>query len=119
MKSEGKVRVIVRSKKVPARIVDVSTPAFTPSGVYLGAQKDRHVVYDTVLDDEHRRAIEEGRRLSFNLGLELEVVDAAKGVMGRVLSALGRGTPHGPVVVVSSPSSGYKPEASSELNSIR
>jgi len=95
MKPEGKVRVFVRSRKIPARIVDVRTPVFSPSGIYVGIARDRHIVYETVLDEEHRKAIDEGRRLSCNLGLELEVVDRAKsGPFRRALSLLvGEGSP--------------------------
>lgn len=93
MRSEGKVRVIVRSRKAPARVVDVSLPTFTPSGVFIGMARNRRVVYDHVLDDEHRRAIEAGRKLSSDLGIELEVIDAGRrNVLGRVLSSLGLGS---------------------------
>jgi hypothetical protein len=54
-----------------------------------------------MLDEEYRRAIDEGQKLSRNLGLDLEVVDSAKnGVLGRILSSLGLSGPGRPIFVV-------------------
>lgn len=89
MSPDGKVKVIVRSRRVPSRTVDLSQKMYTPAGTPMGTKTSRLVVYDYVLDEEHRRAIEEGRRLSSNLGLDLEVIDTSRrGGFGRALSSL-------------------------------
>jgi len=101
MSLNSKVKVVVRSRKVPVRTVDFSLPSYSPSGVFIGLQTRRAVLYDTSLDATHRKAIEEGRRLSDTLGLQLEVVDASKsGLFARVLAMLGRNGLDHPAVVV-------------------
>jgi len=102
MISKGKVQVVVASRRVPIRLVSISQPVYTPSGIRLESLKDLRVVYGSELDQEHKRAIEEGRRLANRLGLELEVVDTSKaGVFRRILSSLGGGLLRGPTLVVS------------------
>ncbi len=116
MSPEGKVRVVVQSRRVPTRIIDLSVPEFAPSGVLMGSRTNRVVLYDYVLDGEQTRAIEEGRRLSCNLGLELEVVDRSQmGLFRRVLSSFGRNASSHPMVVVS-PSISAGPNPSPTLN---
>lgn len=103
MISEGKVRVVVRSRKVPIGTIDFREPIYSGStaGLLVGARRNRLVLYGSVLDEQHRRAIEEGDRISRSLGLQLEIVDASKqGILRRLLSSLGRATPHGPTLVV-------------------
>ncbi|HUK79583.1 MAG TPA: hypothetical protein VLU91_02840 [Nitrososphaerales archaeon] len=91
MSSGGRVKVVVKSRRVPIRSLEVSHPVFTPSGMLVGATKKRVVVYGFALDEGYRRAIEEGNRLSSSLGLELEVVDTSKsGLLRRVLSHIQR-----------------------------
>jgi hypothetical protein len=90
MRSDGKIRVVVRSRKVPLRTFDFTEPVYSPLGVLMGARSSRLVAYDYILDEQHMKALEEGQRLACNLGLELEVIDRAKsGLLGRVLSSLG------------------------------
>jgi len=101
MSSSGKVRVVVRTRRVPVGTALISAPVFSASGVVIGSRTDRMVVFDSRLDEAHRRAINEGRRLSCALGLELEVIDSAKrGGLRGVLSYLG-GRSGGPTIVVS------------------
>jgi len=88
MSSDGKVKVIVRSRRVPARTVDICQRVYAPSGIPMGTETSRLIVYDYILDEEHRRAVEEGKRLSSSMGLDLEVVDASRrGVFGRAFSS--------------------------------
>lgn len=108
--SDGRVKVVVRSKKVPMRVIElanrpvmrvgaVAAPAGVPT--HPGPHGKRAVVFEYVLDDGHKRAIEEGRRLARTLGLELEVVDSAKkGPFGKAISLLGSRS-GGPSIVVS------------------
>jgi hypothetical protein len=92
MSSSGRVRVMVRTQKVPVGTTVVTKPMFTPSGVFLGLSASRVVLFDSRLDDAQRTAIKEGRRLSRRLGLDLEVVDASKSnPFKRLLSLLRRG----------------------------
>lgn len=89
MSADGKVRVVVKSRRVPIRTVDVSEPIFSASGAYLGTTRNSLTLYDSSLDDNHRKAIEEGRKLACNLGLGLEVVDAStSGLFRRIRSSL-------------------------------
>ncbi len=102
MSPEGKVRVVVRSRRVPTRIVDLSVPEFAPSGVRMGSKTHRVVLYDYILDGDQKKAVDEGRRLSCDLGLELEVVDRSQmGLLKRMLSSFGRNGSSYPMVVVS------------------
>jgi len=67
LSSSGKVRVVVRSRQVPVRTVDFTEPVYSASGVLLWTKKNTRVLYDSVLDEEHKRAIEEGHKLSHKL----------------------------------------------------
>ncbi len=101
MSSGGKVRVVVRTHQVPVGSTMVTRPMFTPSGVYLGSSTTRVFVFDSRLDDAHRKAIKEGRRLSCKLGLDLEVVDASKlSPFRRLLSLVRRGASPEPAFLV-------------------
>ena len=103
MTSEGKVQVVVRSRKVPTGTVDFREPIYSGStaGLLVGVRRNRLVLYGSILDEQHRRAIEEGNRISRSLGLRLEIVDASRqGILRRLLSSLGWDTLHGPTLVV-------------------
>ena len=104
--SSGKVRVVVKSRRVPVRTVNVAVPTFSSSGVYMGTKSSNVVLYDSALDAEHARAVKEGRRLSCDLGLDLEVVDESRhGLLRRALSVLGLSGSGRPSFVVSPSSS--------------
>ena len=101
MSSSGRVQVLVRTRKVPVGTTTLSTPIYTLSGVLVGSTTSRVVLYDTHLDESHKKAIRESRRLSCKLGLELEVVDASKaGPLGRLLSLVRRGASQRPAFLV-------------------
>lgn len=92
MTGEGKIQVVVKSRKVPTGIVVRNEPIFTTSGVLLGHQPRRMILYETTLDDSQKRTVEGAQRLAASLGLELEVVDeSVLGFLGRVLSKFNRG----------------------------
>jgi hypothetical protein len=102
MKSEGKVRVLVRSRKVPVGTIFHSQPVYSASGVLVGSKPSRFVLYGRSLDDDHRRTIEEAQKLASNLGLGLEVVDESRsGPLSRLLSRFARSGPWYPSIVVS------------------
>jgi len=105
MNQDGKVRVVVRSRRAPARLFEQSQTMYTPSGIPMGRMSNRSVLYDYVLDEDHLRTIEEARKLARSLCLDLEVVDSGKqGLFGRLLSSFGRRGANPPSVVVSPPS---------------
>jgi hypothetical protein len=99
--SEGKVQVVVRSRKMPAETIELNLTRMSYPGTLVAKQRNRAILYRDVLDDEHRRAIQEGRRLADELGLRLEVVDESRSsFFRRVLSSLGRGSPSSPKLVI-------------------
>jgi len=101
MSPQGKVKVVVRTRKIPVGTVDISTPTFSASGVFIGMMTKRAVLYDSSLDLEHQRAIDEGRKLSASLGLPLEVVDTSKGsLFSRALASLGGNGSRRPGIMV-------------------
>ena len=101
MSSNGKVQVLVRTRRVPIGTATLSTPVYSMSGVLLGSTTSRIVLYGTQLDESHRNAIRESHNLSRKLGLDLEVVDASKsGPLGRLLSLLRRGISRQPAFLV-------------------
>jgi hypothetical protein len=88
--SEGKVRVVVRSKKVPAAVVPVVAREISFTGTWYPGRLGRSVVYGSRLDEEHQRAIEDGRRMADQLGLKLEIVDLSRvNALRRALAAIG------------------------------
>ena len=101
MSSDGKVRVLVKSRKVPAGMVQLQQTTYMLSGIPT-TRTDRRVLYDYVLDDDHQKAIEEARKLARALSLDLEIVDSARrGFFGRLLGSLGRGGAGNPTIEVS------------------
>jgi len=77
MTAGDRVKIVVRSRKVPARVIEFQRPILLSSGLAVQST-ERRLVYESILDDSQREALEEARRLSRDLGLELEVVDTAK-----------------------------------------
>ena len=120
MSQEGKVRVLVRSRKVPVRTIDLNQTIYTPSGMPMGTTMSRALLYDYVLDEDHLRTIQEARKLASNLCLDLEVIDSARqGIFGRLMASLtGRGTGN-PAIEVSPRSSTASSEGSPILAQIR
>ena len=108
MSSGGKVRVVVRSHLVPVGTKVVTIPVFTSSGVRVSSRTERIVQYESRLDKTYERAIKEGKRLSCNLGLELEVIDSSlQGPVHRIRSSFGLANSKGPMIVVSPSAEAY------------
>ena len=102
MSSDGKVRVVVRSRKVPDSVVAFNQTLYSPSGIPMGTRTNRQVLYRYVLDEDHQRTIEEAGKLARRLGLELEIVDSGKqGLVRRLVSSLGQKVASNSIVVVS------------------
>ena len=78
MSTDGKVSVLVKSRRVPVRTLSLQRPIYLPSGLMVGSQLQRVVVYGTALDPSQAQAIKEGKRLSCSLDLDFEVIDSSK-----------------------------------------
>ena len=88
MSPEGRVRVLVRSRRVPARTITISRPIMS-AGLIVGTQTTTAVVYETSYDDNHSRAIQAAKKLSCNLDLDFEIVDRSRSnPLMRMISAL-------------------------------
>ncbi len=119
MSSDGKVRVVVRSRRVLADVVEFHQTLYSPSGMPMGTRLNRQVLYTYVLDEDHQRTIKEASRLARSLCLDLEVVDSGKqGFLGRLLSSFGWRGGSSPSIVVSPPSAAMTPESSPVLNHV-
>jgi len=102
MSPDGKVTVVVRSRRIPAGVVEVNRKMYSQWGIPMGTITNRLVLYDYVLDEDHQRTIEEASKLARSLCLDLEVVDFGKqGFFGRLLSSIGRRGAGNPTIVVS------------------
>ncbi len=102
MKAEGRVQVVVRSHRVPIGTTFHHVPIYSASGVFLGSQPSRVVLYGTSLDEDHRRSIEEAQKLASSLGVGLEVVDESRsGFLTRLVSRLGGNGAKYPAILVS------------------
>ena len=125
MSKAGKVKVVVRSRMVPVRTVEfagnlnytlgaVSSPLTNVS--VPGLHRQRAVIFESFLDEEFQRAIDEGERLACNLGLELEVIDESRlGLFRRLLSSLGRDGSGNVDVVISPSLAGHRADTASAL----
>jgi hypothetical protein len=101
MSSEGRVRVLVESRSVPTRTIEFYRPIYSPTGLLVGSERSSAVVYEPSYDSSHERAIEEGRKLSSDLGLGLEVVDKSRwNPVRRLVSALATGSARRPTLVL-------------------
>jgi len=83
----GKLRLFIKSKKVPVRMTEFSRP--TAIGPWIVSHSPvRAVVYESILDDSQTRLVADAKRLADSSGLDLEVVDLAKmGLLRRTVWA--------------------------------
>ena len=99
--SEGKVQVVVRSRKIPVETIELNLTRMSSPGALVAKERNRAILYRDALDEENQRAIQEGRRLADEMGLRLEVVDESRSsFFRRALSSLGRGSPSSPKLVI-------------------
>jgi hypothetical protein len=99
--SEGKVQVMVRSRKIPVETVEFNLTRISYPGALVAKETNRATLYRDDLDEENQRAIQEGKRLADQLGLRLEVVDESRSnFFRRALSSLGKGSPSSPKLVI-------------------
>jgi hypothetical protein len=101
MSPDGKVRVLVRSRNVPTRTITFSRPIISLSGLPMGTQTSRAVVFETSFDEHNRKAIREAKKLSCNLDLALEIIDRSKlNPLRRIISAFAGPQSHSPSLVI-------------------
>lgn len=83
MSESGKIRLVLRSKKV-ARIAEVGGARASPGsllawdGSSFPSQTRRVVVYDYVFDEKQTKALDEARDLARRTGLALQVTDLSR-----------------------------------------
>lgn len=86
--SNGKVRAVVRSSRVPVGLITFTMPRFSSIGP-LGSTPVRSAVYANVLDESQQRLLDHARRVAEASNLDLEVVDLGKqGLLQRIASRL-------------------------------
>ena len=88
----GKMTLFVRSKKVAVASKSVTIPAYV--NAFAGSSKisKRITIYENVLDEEQKDAVENSAALAKSLGIELEVKDVARlRIFIRIISRIFRG----------------------------
>jgi hypothetical protein len=101
MSASGKVRVVVRSRKEPVGTAVFGRPVFTSHGIF-GTEQRRVILYRSRYEPHDEKAIQEGQRLSSDLGFDLEVVDLGNSnPFKRLALALQRASR--PITIVSAP----------------
>jgi len=105
MSSNGKVRVLVKSRKVPTGVIQLHQTTYLFSGIPMKTTRmERRVLYDYVLGEDHQRAVEEARKLAGSLCLDLEVIDSRnQSLFGRLMSFLDGRNGQNPSIEVSPP----------------
>ena len=93
--------MVVRSRRVPTRLVEVRSPRFSHPGGWMSTPSVRAVEYESKLDEENLKAIEDARRIADQMGLRLEILDESRsGLITRALAALRRGFAPSPKLVI-------------------
>jgi hypothetical protein len=92
--SNGKLQIVVRSKKVLVRIERFDVPVMTQDGRVSFINRGTLKVYDYLFDEAQERALRETRELANKEGLALEVTDLTRrSLFRRVVGSLRRGDP--------------------------
>lgn len=96
---ESRIRIIVKSKKVPVRLFESNYGQSFALRSYSGETK-RHVIFETVLDKEQEKLVSEARSLAEMLKVQVEVIDIGnENVAKRLYRALLRRTLKAPSIV--------------------
>jgi hypothetical protein len=93
--SNGRIKVVVRSSRVPVGLTQFTMPGLGPIGLATSTRV-RSVIFADVLDEPQQRLLEEARRLARASCFDLEVVDLGKqNLFQRAVSRLlhGEGVP--------------------------
>jgi hypothetical protein len=84
----GKLQIVLRSKKVLVRIENFEVPVTTQDARVRFINRGSLNVYDYVFDEAQARALRESRELADRSGLALEVTDLTRqGLVRRLLGA--------------------------------
>jgi hypothetical protein len=83
----GKMQLVIKSEKV-RRFIEFEVPLMTSRGM-VGVEKKRAIVYDYVLDETQKLALNEARELARERGLALKVTDLSRQGFLRRIIALG------------------------------
>ncbi len=84
----GKIRVVLKSRRVLVGSTTVRNTLYSQNGFPYGVEARRIELYGRIFDEPHLKAMEEGRRLARDLGVELEVVDRSElNPIKRILSS--------------------------------
>ena len=75
--SNGRLRAVVRSSRVPVGLALFTMPAPSPPGSFMTTSV-RSVLYANVLDESQQRLLDDAKRLAQSSGLDLEVVDLGR-----------------------------------------
>ncbi len=112
--SPAKLRVFVKSQRVPIGVADFSTA--TPVGQWgLSRSPTRAVLYGRTLDDEQARLVEDARQLSSSNGVDLEIIDLGRmGALRRAFTSRFIG----PGLATASAAGGTGPMASSTIRTL-
>jgi hypothetical protein len=91
--SNGKLQIVVRSKKVLVRVERFDVPVMTQDGRVSFINRGTLKVYDYVFDEAQARVLRETRELANKSGLVLKVTDLTRQSLLRrmVRSALRKG----------------------------
>jgi hypothetical protein len=76
--TESKLQLVVRSKKVLARIERFEVPVMMMDGRVRFIDKGSLKVYDYLFDEAQQKALRESRELAHRSGLVLEVTDLTR-----------------------------------------
>jgi hypothetical protein len=110
MKSEGKIQVVVRSRKTPIGTVLRTEPIYSTSGLLVGYRPSVSVLYRTSIDEDHRRTLAEAQKLASSLGIGLEVIDESRlGLLSGLLHGFGLNTKSWTAMMPSSPKAASDP----------
>jgi hypothetical protein len=86
--SNGRVRAVVRSSRVPVDLTQFTMLTPSPAG-FPATRTVRSVVYANVLDESQQRILDSAKRLAQTSDLDLEVVDLGKqNALRRVVSRI-------------------------------
>jgi predicted DNA-binding transcriptional regulator len=82
----GKLQLVIKSEKV-RRFIEFEVPLMTSRGK-VGVEKKRAIVYDYVLDETQKLALNEARELARERGLALKVTDLSRqGFLRRIVAS--------------------------------
>lgn len=87
----GKMVLYVRTKRVHVASRIVELPAIATLGSNITSRSKRVAIYEYLLNEDERAAVQNYTALARSLGIQLEIKDLAKiGILGRLLGVVFR-----------------------------